>query len=410
LFGISAACYDACLAIETKLQMDQIFSGLFGQEYNSLLYKQRHKIYHFVIFAYNGCVVIWMNADANNNIGQQFFEGGSATSLCWIRSDVLLLVLAIVPVWTAIVIISICNVYIVVAFYRAMGTATHNVEQGIVMTVSNKTKMIVFRLMAIPIIFIFLWLPSSTMRVVQAFHSKLPSQSDSSLNLLYACAVASTGIFNAIFYILLDSSVRNCWWVYLLSLCGLARFAGTSANSSFAGPSSVADSDMKLDPSLFRPSSFVMRDSNTTVASAKDAEPTLAHRVYSFWRPSNVSSVPSSTGLRSVGGTSGAIRIPSVNSRSASKESNFSVHSSNTVVSSSESKSSGMGSISGSTRVAIQSSISLKGSRAKELTGAIEATATNTSASLAAASSALPANIAVGTDPGNVVSDESAMN
>jgi hypothetical protein len=160
-----------------------------------------------------------------------FPVGGGAGGLCWIQDNFQLMTVALIPVWLSLRPIVYCNVSII---YNFMKTT----RGGLVVTLTPRTKIMMYRLAAIPIFAVMVWLPATILRVADVYSVRFQNQSV--LDYLWVCTFGSSGVFNCIIYIFMDSTVVEAWKQVFRNLNTRShQNKDSKASSTFSGPAST---------------------------------------------------------------------------------------------------------------------------------------------------------------------------
>jgi hypothetical protein len=150
--------------------------------------------------------------------------------MCWIQNNFQLMTVSLIPVWLSLIAIAYCNVSII---YNFMKTT----RGGLVVTLTPRTKIMIYRLAAIPIFAVLVWLPATILRIADVY--SLTFHDQSGLDYLWVSTFASSGVFSCVIYIFMDSTVVEAWKQAFSNLKTRSQNKDSKASSTFSGPAST---------------------------------------------------------------------------------------------------------------------------------------------------------------------------
>lgn len=133
-----------------------------------------------------------------------FTNTGSQSCVCWFQHRSYVWYFALIPVGIAQSIVIFCYVSALLSSYCAINGIGLRVE------LSAKSKCVLRRLVALPIVFFLLWVPTVV------YISMEPGSSDEFLSYFWIAAFPSAGIYDALIFVFSDVEVLQEWKLYLL--------------------------------------------------------------------------------------------------------------------------------------------------------------------------------------------------
>jgi hypothetical protein len=223
--------------------------------------------------------------------------------MCWVKNQFELILLALIPVWISLVTIIYCNVSIIYNFYKTT-------RGGLVVTLSPRTRCMIYRLAAIPIFALLVWLPATILRISD--YSSVTFKYQQGLDYFWVCTFASSGLFNAVTYIFMDTSVLQAWAQAWSNL----RLRDRVKTSTFDGPVSTYGTapsfNTNMSSSDVKRSGYDTRDSTGSVCmTAIDRQTTIG-----FSNSSQATGRPSSL----------AVNAGDMEAQGAGRNSNFGIN------------------------------------------------------------------------------------
>lgn len=152
-----------------------------------------------------------------------------------------------IPIWVAIFIIIYCNALTLINIHQLFYKS--NTEEAVVSRrLSQKTKLLLFRLIALPAMFIVLTVPSSVYRLLKCVNYEYSHGGLFELEIIVAILTPIKGFVDAIIYVLSDQDVRKDWKEYFIRFTsnGDVSFRETA----FSGPPSIISNRISFNSAM----------------------------------------------------------------------------------------------------------------------------------------------------------------